>query len=67
MYLSVCSEFLHADSLNVTDISNVSAKFEWTHVATNNIHHIKFKAYIISSLYIRIRLLLSLYMLSTNT
>lgn len=42
-YFPSVSEFLHADSLNVTDISNVSAMFEWTHVAKNNVHHIKFK------------------------
>lgn len=40
---SVCAALLHVDSLEVSDITNVSAKFEWTHIAKNNIHHIKFK------------------------
>lgn len=58
---SLSSEFLHADSLNVTDISNVSAKFEWTHVATNNIHHIKFKVYIHVLLYMYIQMYMLIY------
>lgn len=40
---SVHAALLHVDSLDVSDITNISAKFDWTHVAKNNIHHIKFK------------------------
>lgn len=40
---SVHAALLHVDSLAVSDITNISAKFEWTHIAKNNIHHIKFK------------------------
>lgn len=44
-FMSCCTEFLHADSLTVSNVTNVSANFVWTHAAKNNIHHIEFKVY----------------------
>ena len=40
---SFLAAFLHVETINVSNVSNVSANFDWTHIAKNNIHHIKFK------------------------
>lgn len=45
-FFFIHTALLHVESVRVSDITNVSAKFEWTHIAKNNIHHVKFKVHV---------------------
>ena len=41
------AEFLLAHHLNVSQVTNTSATFMWTHTAENNVHHIRFKVILV--------------------